>query len=80
MVLDAATKDGERTLDLLLDNLMNQLHSIVCQPVDFSNMSQIKNQNELLRCFTMLSRFYIDICMLCDEAESVLLWVVSSDD
>lgn len=59
MVLDAATKSETRTLDTQLDSLMNQLHSLICQPVDYSNNDQVKNQNELLRCFAMLSKSLI---------------------
>ena len=55
MVLDAATKSETRTLDTQLESLMNQLHSLICQPIDYSNNDQVKNQNELLRCFAMLS-------------------------
>ena len=55
MVLDAATKSETRTLDTQLESLMNQLHSLICKPIDYSTNDQVKNQNELLRCFAMLS-------------------------
>lgn len=58
MVLDASTKDNGVTLDPLLETIINQLFQMICQPVDPSNTQQIKNQNEILRCFTVLSKFY----------------------
>jgi len=57
MVLDAATRNSAHYLDTQLESILAQLHTLICQPVDYSNKHAIKNQNEVLRCFTMLSMF-----------------------
>lgn len=64
MVLDAATKSETRTLDAQLESLMNQLHSLICQPIDYADNDQVKNQNELLRCFAMLSKLDMLRCQM----------------
>ena len=56
MVLDSATKDESSPLDSMIeDSVTTHLHSLICTPIDYSRKEQITNQNELLRCFAMLS-------------------------
>ncbi|XP_074645058.1 maestro heat-like repeat-containing protein family member 1 [Tubulanus polymorphus] len=59
-VLDAATRDGCKMLEIHLDNLLNNLFPQVCHSPDYSNPYTIKNHNELLRCFAVLTRSFSD--------------------
>ncbi|KAK3746766.1 hypothetical protein QZH41_013595 [Actinostola sp. cb2023] len=59
-VLDAACSDGSVILAPHIDALMNGLHNMACSTPDFSNPVTVKNHNELLRCFSVLTRAFSD--------------------
>ncbi|CAN0069578.1 unnamed protein product [Lampetra fluviatilis] len=59
-VLDASANVGSRVPEPQVDVLLNTLHHQVCIPVDFSNNLAMKNHNEILRCFTVISRVIPD--------------------
>eukprot|EP00118_Oscarella_pearsei_P020078 m.216312 g.216312 ORF g.216312 m.216312 type:complete len:1058 (+) comp39860_c0_seq3:99-3272(+) len=60
MCLDAVQKKNPAILDPYIDVLMNNLHPVACVPADFSNPVTVKNHNELLRCFNVLTKSYSD--------------------
>lgn len=45
----------------LVEDIVSTLFTQVCALVDYSQPSSIRNHNELLRCFTTLTRTYSDI-------------------
>lgn len=55
MVLKASCKDGGEILLPLVENLLGGLHSMACNMPDFSNPVTVKNHNEVLRCFSVLT-------------------------
>ncbi|XP_031575321.1 maestro heat-like repeat-containing protein family member 1 [Actinia tenebrosa] len=59
-VLDAACSEGSAILAPHLDALLNGLHTMACSTPDYNNPGTIKNHNELLRCFSVLTRNYSD--------------------
>ena len=60
MVIDAASSDGALMLLPILDNLLNGLHVQACTEPDYSNINSVKNFNEVLRCFQVLTNAYPD--------------------
>ncbi|XP_061463180.1 maestro heat-like repeat-containing protein family member 1 isoform X2 [Rhineura floridana] len=59
-ILEAAVNVGSRTLDAQLDTLLGALHLQICAPLDSSLPVQLKNHNEVLRCFTVLASSFPD--------------------
>src|SRR6218665_393720 len=57
MMLDAACQSDCTVLDPHLDNLLGNLFPQICTVVDYNNPQTVKNHNELLRCFAVLSKF-----------------------
>ncbi|KAJ7383167.1 Mroh1p [Desmophyllum pertusum] len=60
MVLEASCKDGGAIMFSLVDNLLGGLHSMACNLPDFSNPISVKNHNEVLRCFSVLTPTFSD--------------------
>ncbi|KAK7115260.1 maestro heat-like repeat-containing protein family member 1 isoform X1 [Littorina saxatilis] len=58
MVLDAVCVEGDTTLEPYLDNLLNILFAQTLQPIDFHNPNSIKNHNEVLRCYAIITRAF----------------------
>ncbi|KAE8599954.1 hypothetical protein XENTR_v10017409 [Xenopus tropicalis] len=57
-ILESAVSNESRTLEGLMDSILGALHSQICLSLDSSNQMLVRNQNEVLRCFTVLvSRF-----------------------
>uniref|UniRef100_A0A670J0H4 Maestro heat like repeat family member 1 n=1 Tax=Podarcis muralis TaxID=64176 RepID=A0A670J0H4_PODMU len=59
-ILEAAVNIGSRTLDTQLEALLNALQLQICSPLDSSTPVQLKNHNEVLRCFTVLASSFPD--------------------
>ncbi|GCB76262.1 hypothetical protein scyTo_0018318 [Scyliorhinus torazame] len=59
-LLDAAMEMRYPGLKAQLDILLNNLHQQMCHSVGPNNHRAIKNQNEILRCFTVLAPAYAD--------------------
>lgn len=60
MVLDATTTDSAQTLLPFLDNLLNGIHAHACNEPNFSDIYTVKNYNEILRCFQVLTKAFSD--------------------
>ncbi|XP_076448959.1 maestro heat-like repeat-containing protein family member 1 isoform X1 [Babylonia areolata] len=58
MVLDAVCEEGNTTLEPYLDNLLNILFAQAFQPIDYNNPNSIKNHNEILRSFAIITRAF----------------------
>ncbi|XP_015273984.1 PREDICTED: maestro heat-like repeat-containing protein family member 1 [Gekko japonicus] len=59
-ILEASVNIGSRTLDTQLDALLNALQLQISAPPDSSAPVQLKNHNEVLRCFTVLAASFPD--------------------
>ncbi|XP_077209590.1 maestro heat-like repeat-containing protein family member 1 isoform X2 [Paroedura picta] len=59
-ILEAAVNIGSRTLDTQLDPLLHALQAQISVPPDSSVPVQLKNHNEVLRCFTVLAASFPD--------------------
>ncbi|XP_060099020.1 maestro heat-like repeat-containing protein family member 1 [Heteronotia binoei] len=59
-ILEASVNIGSRTLDTQLDALLNALQLQISTPPDSSVPVQLKNHNEVLRCFTVLAASFPD--------------------
>ncbi|XP_048338639.1 LOW QUALITY PROTEIN: maestro heat-like repeat-containing protein family member 1 [Sphaerodactylus townsendi] len=59
-ILEASVNIGSRTLDLQLDGLLSALQLQISTPPDSSLPVQLKNHNEVLRCFTVLAASFPD--------------------
>ncbi|XP_054840441.1 maestro heat-like repeat-containing protein family member 1 isoform X2 [Eublepharis macularius] len=59
-ILEASVNIGSRTLDMQLDALLNTLQLQIGTPLDSSLPVQLKNHNEVLRCFTVLAASFPD--------------------
>ncbi|KAL8181435.1 UNVERIFIED_CONTAM: Maestro heat-like repeat-containing protein member 1, partial [Gekko kuhli] len=59
-ILEASVNIGSRTLDTQLDALLNALQLQISAPPDSSTPVQLKNHNEVLRCFTVLAASFPD--------------------
>ncbi|XP_077982268.1 maestro heat-like repeat-containing protein family member 1 [Glandiceps talaboti] len=59
-VLTASVADKSTILEPHLEILLNALHPQVCIPPDYGNPMTVKNHNELLRCFAVLSESFCD--------------------
>ncbi|XP_067055526.1 maestro heat-like repeat-containing protein family member 1 [Acropora muricata] len=61
LVLEAAAcKEGGALLVPLIDNLLGGLHTMACNLPDYSNPVSVKNHNEVLRCFSVLTPAFSD--------------------
>lgn len=60
LVLEASCKDGGAIISPLIDNLLGGLHSMACNLPDYSNPISVKNHNEVLRCFSVLTPTFSD--------------------
>ncbi|KAM8966713.1 maestro heat-like repeat-containing protein family member 1 [Pelodytes ibericus] len=57
-ILESCVYSESRSLETQMDSILAALHSQICSTLDSSNQLLLKNQNEVLRCFTVLaSRF-----------------------
>nr|XP_056710567.1 maestro heat-like repeat-containing protein family member 1 [Euleptes europaea] len=59
-ILEASVNIGSRTLDTQLDALLDVLQLQISTPLDSSMPVQLKNHNEVLRCFTVLAASFPD--------------------
>jgi hypothetical protein len=61
-VLVVATKDHSTLLESLnlLPTVLNLLHPQVCSPANLTHPHQMKNHNELLRCFEVVGSVFTD--------------------
>jgi hypothetical protein len=59
-VLDAATKDGDTMLEPQLEFLLNSLYPLLQYPPAFNDQGNMRNYNELLRCFEKLCNSFSD--------------------
>ncbi|XP_064639982.1 maestro heat-like repeat-containing protein family member 1 isoform X2 [Lineus longissimus] len=59
-VMEAATADGSTILEPQLEMLVQHLFPQICQAPDYNNAMSIKNHNEVLRCFAVLTRSFSD--------------------
>jgi hypothetical protein len=62
MIISAINENKIHSVEALLDVLLKELFSQVLTTVDSGISSLIKNQNELLRCFAELCKFYFIFC------------------
>lgn len=60
LVLEASCKDDGAILVPLIDNLLGGLHTMACNLPDYSNPVSVKNHNEVLRCFSVLTPAFSD--------------------
>ncbi|XP_047135268.1 maestro heat-like repeat-containing protein family member 1 isoform X1 [Hydra vulgaris] len=60
LILNAASCDRSLMLLPLLDLIMNGLHAQACSETDLSNPLGMKNKNEVLRCFQVLTQNFPD--------------------
>lgn len=60
MVLEASCKNGGTILFNLVDNLLSGLLAMACTLPDYSNPVSVKNHNEVLRCFSVLTPTFSD--------------------
>eukprot|EP00794_Sanderia_malayensis_P000742 gene742-22_t len=58
MVMDAATSDNAQTLLPFLDQLLSGIFAHACNEPDYSNIHLVKNYNEVLRCFQVLTKAF----------------------
>lgn len=58
MVLDAGCSEGSMIMEPYLENIYNALFPQITAPLDYDNPMSIKNYNEVLRCFTVISRSF----------------------
>ncbi|KAL3859489.1 hypothetical protein ACJMK2_009708 [Sinanodonta woodiana] len=57
-VLDAACTEGSTILEPHLEGLLGSLFPQIFTPPDFNNPLNIKNHNEVLRCFAILAKSF----------------------
>lgn len=60
MVLSAACTEGSMMLLPILDQMMNGIHVQASIEPDYGNIQSVKNNNELLRCFQVLTQSFSD--------------------
>eukprot|EP00795_Rhopilema_esculentum_P001016 gene1016-15340_t len=60
MVLDAATADNSQILLSFLDNLLNGIYAHACNEPNYADIHTVKNYNEVLRCFQVLTKAFSD--------------------
>jgi len=60
MVLEASCKNGGGIIFNLVDNLLVGLLTMACTLPDYSNPVSVKNHNEVLRCFSVLTPTFSD--------------------
>jgi len=53
-ILSVATRDNSMMLEQHLPNILALLHQLVCLPSNLGNPLNLKNFNELLRCFEII--------------------------
>ncbi|GAB1601977.1 maestro heat-like repeat-containing protein family member 1 isoform X2 [Argonauta hians] len=58
MVLDAGCSEGSMIMEPYLENLYNTLFPQITAPLDYENPMSVKNYNEVLRCFTVISQSF----------------------
>lgn len=58
MILDAAIQNESNSLELQLETILNSLFPQACILPDYSQPNGVKNHNEVLRCFTVLTSSY----------------------
>lgn len=56
-ILSVATRDNSTVLEQHLPNILALLHQLVCSPSNLSNPMNLKNFNELLRCFEIIGTY-----------------------
>lgn len=56
MVVDAACNKSCDSFSILLDNLLLMMHQHACIPMDMQNPMTVKNHNEILRCFAVITK------------------------
>ncbi|XP_053571958.1 maestro heat-like repeat-containing protein family member 1 [Bombina bombina] len=59
-ILESSISNESRTLEPLLDSLLVTLHAQICSSMDTSTHLQLRNHNEVLRCFTILASRFAD--------------------
>ncbi len=69
MVLEAATREGNRFLDPFLPKILPILHPFACMIPEYGNAATIKNYNELLRCIQQISA-YLEYVIHTDYVDS----------
>jgi len=62
MIMKVSVKEPHRglLLPLLLPQIFQTIHPLVCRPIDFKDNKSLKNHNELLRCFENIARGFPD--------------------
>eukprot|EP01094_Clydonella_sp_ATCC50884_P016628 TRINITY_DN2764_c0_g1_i4.p1 TRINITY_DN2764_c0_g1~~TRINITY_DN2764_c0_g1_i4.p1 ORF type:complete len:993 (-),score=383.24 TRINITY_DN2764_c0_g1_i4:263-3241(-) len=60
MVLSASVKNESEMLEPQLNVILNVIHPLVCQPGIFDDPEQMKNANEILRCFEIIGHVFSD--------------------
>eukprot|EP01087_Luapelamoeba_hula_P005831 TRINITY_DN1587_c0_g1_i1.p1 TRINITY_DN1587_c0_g1~~TRINITY_DN1587_c0_g1_i1.p1 ORF type:complete len:1410 (-),score=232.80 TRINITY_DN1587_c0_g1_i1:1013-5242(-) len=58
VVLEVAVKDESRVLYPHLNNLLTALHTMACMPIEMDQADSVKNNNELMRCFGIMSKVF----------------------
>jgi len=66
-LLEVAVRDQNRVLAPHLNVLLSAFHTLVCIPIDHSSPNSVKNNNELMRCFGIMSLVF------CEEVVTFLL-------
>eukprot|EP01125_Pyxidicula_operculata_P019218 TRINITY_DN694_c5_g1_i1.p1 TRINITY_DN694_c5_g1~~TRINITY_DN694_c5_g1_i1.p1 ORF type:complete len:1709 (+),score=479.86 TRINITY_DN694_c5_g1_i1:28-5154(+) len=60
LLLVACQGDTANVLEPMRDSILNLLFPLICRPPDFTDSSQIKNHNEMLRCFEIVAKRWMD--------------------
>lgn len=60
LILRTSIEDGSRCLDCCLKETMAGLHPLVCIPVASDDAEGLKNRAELLRCYEIIGRVFVD--------------------
>eukprot|EP00455_Lapot_gusevi_P007712 TRINITY_DN13297_c0_g1_i8.p1 TRINITY_DN13297_c0_g1~~TRINITY_DN13297_c0_g1_i8.p1 ORF type:complete len:1353 (+),score=511.28 TRINITY_DN13297_c0_g1_i8:1-4059(+) len=55
-LIEVAVRDGRYNLEPQLPLILNTIHPLVAVPIDYKAPNTVKNCNEMLRCFEVLTR------------------------
>jgi maestro heat-like repeat-containing protein family member 1 len=59
-ILEAGTRAGTQILEPFLIQIFPTLHGLLLRPADMGDSGSMKNYNEMLRCFELIARGYVD--------------------
>jgi hypothetical protein len=62
MVLSVGVNNNSQVMEPQMTNVLNTIHPLACTPGIFEQPDQIKNANELLRCFEIIGMAPSNLC------------------